>query len=166
MTYREDSFPLSAPKSCLMISCSLGKADIKASRSDTRRALPVQMLFSRPTRLCMSGAMFRSGRAQYSNMTPFHVVAGRSFHVLLVPMEDPDHPTARFTAFVSTVHCLGEVPTYSNLHASVESWRDFASSLQPGLVRKHPETMRFSCPLDEPLSSPPNPISMVALRSM
>ena len=141
--------------------------DLAAARLSCPRHLAARIspIVQKPLQGSMSGAMSRAGRAQYSNMAPFHVVAGRSFHVLLVPIEDPDHPTARFTAFVSTVHCLDRVPTYSNLHASIESWCDFASSLQPWLVRKHPETMRFSCKRDEPSSCPPNPISMVALRS-
>jgi hypothetical protein len=165
MTYRDNSSFLSELKRCLMVSCSLGKADIRTSKSDTRRALPVQLLRSRPTRICMSGTMFRPGRAQCVNMASFHVEAGFSFRVWLAPIEDPDHPIARFTAVVSTFHSLLEVPTYSNLHALIELWCDLAFSLQSRFVRKL-ETFRRSLLLAVPISCLSNPISIVVLGSM
>ena len=136
-----------------MFSCSSGKVNFKASKSETRRAFPVHMLQARPTRSLMSGLMGRPSSLQYCNKAAFHEVAGRSFHVRVVPIEGPDQPAATFTAFVSTTHCLVAVPMYSKLRALIEDSYDFASSLQLGLVSKHLE------------SSPPNPINMMDVRS-
>jgi hypothetical protein len=89
----------------------------------------------------MSGLMGRPGSLQYCNIAAFHDVAGRSFHVRVVPIEGPDQPAAMFTAFVSITHCLVEVPMYSKLQASIEDAYALAFSLQFGFVSKHLEVI-------------------------
>jgi hypothetical protein len=141
ITYLDDSSVFAERTRCLMVSCCPGKASFNASKSETRRAFPVHTLLARPTRSLMSDLMGRPGSLQYCNIEAFHEVAGRSFNVRVVPIEDPAQPPATFTAFVSITHFLLAVPTYSKLQASIEDAYALAFSLHFGFVSKHLEVI-------------------------